>query len=88
MQVRPNASRNEVTGYTDGRLHIKIAAPPLKGKANRELAAFLGQKLGIAKSSVSIIKGQTARNKLIAIDGLSHEDILKLLLPPQTDKLL
>ena len=88
VRAYPNAARNEITGCIDGVLHIKIAAAPVKGKANRELVAFLSQRLGISKNSVSIIKGQTARNKLIAISGLSHEDTLKLLLPPQTGKLL
>ncbi len=88
VQVRPNAAINEITGYTDGRLHIKIAAPPLKGKANKELVAFLSCKLGINQSSVSIMKGQTARNKLVSIYGLSLNDIIKLLLPAQGDRLI
>ncbi len=88
VQVRPNAPKNEITSYIDGWLHIKIAAPPLKGKANKELVAFLSRKLGIAKSNVNVIKGQTARKKLITVDSLSHEDTLKALLPPQSGKLL
>lgn len=79
LRVYPNAARDEVLGFTDGVCHIKVAAPPVKGKANEQLIAFLGQLLGVSKSSVSIIKGHTSRSKLIAIDGLSREDVMKRL---------
>jgi uncharacterized protein (TIGR00251 family) len=77
--VHPNASRNEVTGFTDGVLHIRIAAPPVKGKANRELTAFLSKALGVSKGSLAIVKGHTSHNKVIAIDGLSQEDVINRL---------
>lgn len=81
VQVRPNAAKNEVTGIIDGVWQIRVAAPPVKGKANKELIAFLSRLLGVSKSQIDIIKGHTTRNKLIAIDGLSQEDIKKRLLP-------
>jgi len=77
VKVTPNASRNEITGLIDGVLQVKVAAPPVKGKANKELTAFLSQALGVKKSSLSIVKGQTSRNKVIAIEGLSRDDIIK-----------
>jgi len=79
VKVTPNASRNEITGLIDGVLQVKVAAPPVKGKANKELAAFLSQALGVKKSSLSIVKGQTGRNKVIAIEGLSRDDIVRQL---------
>jgi hypothetical protein len=79
VKVAPNASRNEITGFIDGVLQVKIAAPPVKGKANKELANFLGRALGVKKSTVSIVKGQTARNKVIAIEGLSRDEIMRRL---------
>lgn len=81
VKVTPNASRNEITGLIDGVLQVKVSAPPVKGKANKELTAFLSQALGVKKSSLSIVKGQTSRNKVIAIEGLSRDDIIKRLLP-------
>jgi hypothetical protein len=81
VQVYPNAVRNEIAGLTNGILRIKISAPPIKGKANRELIAFLSQLLGTSKDNISIIKGHTARNKVVAIDSLSKESVLELLLP-------
>ncbi len=79
LSVYPNAARNEVLGFTEGMLRVKVTAPPTRGKANQELIAFLGQLLDVGKSSVTIIKGHTSRNKLIAIDGLSQEEVRKRL---------
>ena len=77
LKVTPNAGRNEVTGFTDGVLHVKINAPPVKGKANRELIDFLSRVFDVKKSAITIVKGQTSRNKTIAVEGMSQEDILK-----------
>jgi uncharacterized protein (TIGR00251 family) len=75
VRVQPNAARNEVVGFTDGVLQVRVAAPPVKGKANRELVDFLGQVLRVGKSRLVIIKGHTARNKVVAVSGLSQEEI-------------
>ena len=81
LRVYPNASRNEVAGFIDGVLRVKISAPPSKGKANRELITFLSRLLGVGKDSVNIIKGHTTRNKVVAIDGLSRAEVMRRLLP-------
>jgi uncharacterized protein (TIGR00251 family) len=60
-------------------LQVKIATPPEKGKANLELIDFLSHLLGVKKSSISILKGETGRNKLVAIEGFTPEEILKRL---------
>ena len=75
LKVTPNAARSTITGYKDGVLQVKIAAPPIKGKANRELVALLSRLLGVNKSAMSIVKGQTSRNKVITINGLSGKEI-------------
>lgn len=81
LRIYPNATRNEVVGFAEGVLKVKVSAPPVKGKANRELIAFLSQVLGVGKGSLTIIKGHTSRNKVIAIDGLSQEEVIRRLLP-------
>ncbi len=81
LRVYPNASRNEVVGFTNGILRVKVSAPPIKGKANRELITFLSRLLGVGKGSVNIIKGHTTRNKVVAVDGLSQEEVMKQLSP-------
>jgi uncharacterized protein (TIGR00251 family) len=77
VKVTPNAGRNEITSFKEGVLQVRIAAPPEKGKANKELTDFLSEVLGVKKSSILIIKGQTSRNKVIIIEGMSGEEVLK-----------
>jgi len=79
VRVYPAAPRSEVAGFTDGVLRAKVAAPPVKGKANRELIALLSRILGVDKSNVTIIKGLTSRSKIVAVDGLSPEELTKKL---------
>ena len=79
VKVTPNAGRNEITGFKEGVLQVRIGAPPDKGKANKELVDFLSAILGVRKSAVLIVKGQTSRHKVIAIEGMSNKEILKRL---------
>lgn len=80
IRVYPTAARNEVVGFSDGILRVRVSAPPVRGKANRELVAFLSQLLDVSKNNISIIRGHTSRNKTIAIYDLSEEEVLKRLL--------
>ena len=75
VQVQPNARGNEVLGEKDGVWHLKIAAPPVRGRANQELTRFLSDVLQIARSRLEIEKGLTSRRKLIVITGLSPEQV-------------
>jgi len=77
VQVQPKSSRNRVTGFEDGVLHVKIAAPPVKGKANQELLRFLSDILGVAKSNITIEKGLTSRRKVICISGMTREQVTR-----------
>lgn len=79
LRVHPGATRNEVVGFADGVWRVKISAPPVKGKANKELIAFLSQLLGVSQSRLTILKGHTTRNKVVAIEGLSQEEVIKRL---------
>jgi len=77
VRVQPNASKNELLRYLGGVLNVKIAAPPIKGKANQELIRFLSEVLGVSKSKLTIVKGLTDRTKVISIDELTQEQIVK-----------
>ena len=79
LKVTPGTSRNEIVGFSDGVLQVKIAAPPVRGKANKELIAFLSQALGVSKSALSIAKGHTSRNKVITVKGMSRDDVIRRL---------
>jgi uncharacterized protein len=81
LRVHPNAARNELVGFSEGVLRLKVAAPPVGGKANKELIAFLAQKLGLSKGDLTILKGHSSRNKLISIAGLSREELTRRLSP-------
>ncbi len=80
VQIHPGAAKNEITGVQNDVIRIKIAAPPVKGKANKELIDYLSRLLDISKDRLNIIKGHTSKNKLISIDGLSRGEILEKLL--------
>ena len=79
LHVHPNAARNEVVGFTEGVWRVRVAAPPTKGKATKELVSFLSRMLSLSQSSLTIVKGHTSRDKVIAIDNLSREDIIRRL---------
>lgn len=72
VYVQPRASRTQITGMHDGRLKIRLAAPPVDGAANAELVSFIAMRLGIAKSQVRVVAGQTSRRKVIEVDGVSQ----------------
>ena len=75
LQVQPNAKRNEVLGFAEGILRLKIAAPPVEGKANKELVSFLSKTLGINKSSITIDRGHTSKVKIVTILELDRDQI-------------
>ena len=74
VKAQPGSSKNEVKGYKDGVLRVKITAAPDKGKANRELEDFLSSFFGVKKSCVEIIKGEKSRDKSVRISGLTKKD--------------
>ena len=81
VRVQPNAKRTEMVRFEDGVLHLRIAAPPVKGEANAALLDFLSDILGVSKSRLSIVKGTTSRMKVIAVEGMSQEEVLFYLRP-------
>jgi uncharacterized protein (TIGR00251 family) len=83
LRVHSNAPKNEVVGFAGGVLKVKIAAPPVKGKANRELIVFLSQLLGVSRGALTIIQGHTSTSKIITIAGLNQEEVIKRIFPVQ-----
>ena len=77
VRVQPNAAQNKVLGFKDGELYLKIAAPPVKGKANQELIKFLSGILEVGKSNLTIEKGMTAKRKVISIRGLTQDQVMR-----------
>jgi hypothetical protein len=79
VQVQPKAKQNQVLRYADGVWHLKIAAPPVEGKANQGLVNFLSEVLGISKASLTIEKGLTAKRKVIAVKGMTQDQVISQL---------
>ena len=76
VHVQPRSSRNQIVGEQDGRLKIKLTAPPVEGEANQALVNFLAQLLKIPKKNVKLLKGESARHKLIEISGVTEQELI------------
>lgn len=75
IRVNPRSSRNQVTGWADGVLHVKLTAPPVEGTANKAAIEFLADLLGVKKSQITLTSGQTSRDKTFEITGLTQADL-------------
>lgn len=64
-----------VAGMHDGCVKVRLAAPPVDGAANAALVEFVAERLGLAKSRVRIVSGQTSRRKVVEVDGVSAEQL-------------
>ncbi len=69
IAAQPGAPRTEVVGEHDGCLKLRVAAPPVEGRANDEIVRFLGERLSVPKRSVRLVSGAGARRKRFAIDA-------------------
>ena len=77
--AQPGASKNEVAGPHGDRLKIRIKAPPVEGKANKELIKFLSKLLKLPKSKLNFVRGESSRQKDILLEGADIETIRQLL---------
>jgi uncharacterized protein (TIGR00251 family) len=68
----PRASRTEVAGVGEGRLRVRVAAPPVGGAANEELVRFLAKALGVPKRAVSVTAGAASRRKTVVVRGVAE----------------
>lgn len=70
LHIQPAAKKTEVAGLHGDALKIRLAAPPVDGKANDRLIAFLAERLGIAKSRLTLVAGVAARAKRVRVGGM------------------
>jgi len=75
LHVQPGARKTEIAGLHGESLKIRLAAPPVDGKANECLIGFLAQTLGIAKSSIELVGGATSRAKRVRVKGVDAESV-------------
>ena len=69
LTVRPNSKTDEILRLADGTLKLKIKAPPVDGKANKYLLEYLAEVLGLPKSKLTLLKGESSAFKTILIDA-------------------
>lgn len=81
VRVQPRASRSEIVGEFGDAFKIRLAAPPVDGEANEELIRFLSKLFNVTRAQIVIRSGQTSRNKLIVIDGISVDEAEQVLQP-------
>ena len=71
VKVHPRARKNAITGTVGDALKLALTAPPVEGKANQAVIEFFAELFAIPRSSVTIASGESSRNKVIRIAGVS-----------------
>jgi len=69
VRVIPRASRDGLAGMRDGRLLLRVSAPPVDGRANAAVCALLAKAAGVPKGAVSVVRGESSRDKRVRIEG-------------------
>lgn len=79
VKIIPKSKSNEIVGYENDLLKIRIKAAPEKNKANKELIYFLAKILKISQSEITILSGETSKIKKIQIENITMDDINKII---------
>jgi uncharacterized protein len=79
VRVQPRARRDEIAGEREGRLLVRVTAPPVDGKANEAVRRLLAKRLGVAPGRVAVARGQSGRDKLIEVEGIDDAELLRRL---------
>jgi uncharacterized protein (TIGR00251 family) len=81
VRIHPGARRNAITGTHDGALKISLTTPPVEGRANEALVAFVSETLRLPKVRVALVAGTTSRSKVLRIEGKSAAEVQAALSP-------
>jgi uncharacterized protein (TIGR00251 family) len=79
VTVAPKASRDQILGWSGGRLRVAVTAAPERGKANAAVEALLAAALQIAATNIRVVVGHRSRRKILEIEGLERSDLLRRL---------
>lgn len=71
----PKSAADGVQGWRGSELVVRVTAAPEGGKANAAVCAIIAKRLGVAKTSVRVVRGESARHKVLEIDGVQDEDV-------------
>lgn len=75
VHAKPRAKKSKVIGERGDAVEIALAAPPVDGAANEELVRFVAKVLGVRQRDIELVRGETSREKLLAVTGLSAAEI-------------
>ena len=75
IRVHPRAKRDAITGEVGDALKLALTAPPVEGRANQACIALLAEMLDVPRSSITIAAGQSSRNKVIQVRGLTAAQV-------------
>ena len=79
VKVHPRARRNALAGEVGDALKLALTAPPVEGKANEACIQYLAELLGVARSAVTIVSGETSRQKIVRVAGVAAEEVRRRL---------
>jgi len=79
LHIQPGAKKTEIAGVHGDALKIRLAAPPVDGKANAALIAFVADRLGLAKSAVTVKSGHSSRRKVVEVTAAPADTVTRLL---------
>ena len=75
VRVQPRARRDEVVGWRDGVLRLRVTAAPADGRANRAALALLAEALGVPVSTLELVAGAASRDKRVRVGGLGADQV-------------
>jgi uncharacterized protein (TIGR00251 family) len=75
VRVIPRARRDEIDGERGGRLLIRVTAPPVGGAANVSVCRLIARHAGVPARQVSLVGGQTSRDKVVRVEGLTDAEL-------------
>ena len=75
VKVHPRAKKNAISGELGEALKLSLTAPPVEGKANRAVVELIAELLSVPRTSVSIVAGESSRQKVIRVAGVSAEQV-------------
>ncbi len=79
VRVLPRARTNEIAGERNGVLLVRVAAPPLDGRANAALCRLIAKRVGVGVRSVSVVRGAKSREKVVRVEGVGDDDLRRAL---------